>query len=718
MNDTNRNKKLNKRNITQKKNNTNYSYSLLSCSKLSKNIIKNKDIFNENTNNSSKNNYIIKKHLNSNFNKNINNKIINNSKEVIYSNMYFSLNSSVSNQKNEENMKCYHDNFNHKIVDKFATIEVKGRNNMGKIKRIQKKKNLNINNFKTLENNKINLIRNIKNNKEYRKMFNYLKLNNNKLINKTININNSINNTNNNISAFSNKNNENLTTISFKNKENKELGENNNKKKSNICKKFKNNNDNNFQLSNIKNKMYILDKCKAPTNYCLTEISHNLKNSPKKRIINMERNKRIQELNYIQDKKNKLNTIEIEKQKLIDESYNLYKRFCSLIKKQQKEYKEYDNFLKNEFNDNKNNQLKLKIFYNKLKKGGASNYFKLVKNINKKKSSQINGNLYEDKNKLLNNNIFNYYKNNSINKSIQKYFLLKTNEKNDKNKISKDNNNNNNYIFNKENNNQYSYSNKFVKTNKSINLNEINIKNFKDFRKLKLKNNNNNNKIFKLKKKNLSLNEIYNNKIKIPSQIDNKSAKDKNYINDNKNNYENNKYYDYIKYSSNFINKTNPSQNKKRLILKNRNTYKNFINEKDMQTKIQPQSSTNNKNLTLSYTMKFKSLSKLHELDDYIGPNQYSSIIIPSNNKKRVNRMISEEKERTLRKLRNEFKFFENKRNNEYYSQTKNREINDLDDYYNKKGLDKIILSSEKKSKYNKIKNRIYNNAFKSCKYK
>ena len=137
-----------------------------------------------------------------------------------------------------------------------------------------------------------------------------------------------------------------------------------------------------------------------------------------------------------------------------------------------------------------------------------------------------------------------------------------------------------------------------------------------------------------------------------------------------------------------------------------------------MQTKIQPQSSTNNKNLTLSYTMKFKSLSKLHELDDYIGPNQYSSIIIPSNNKKRVNRMISEEKERTLRKLRNEFKFFENKRNNEYYSQTKNREINDLDDYYNKKGLDKIILSSEKKSKYNKIKNRIYNNAFKSCKYK
>ena len=59
----------------------------------------------------------------------------------------------------------------------------------------------------------------------------------------------------------------------------------------------------------------------------------------------------------------------------------------------------------------------------------------------------------------------------------------------------------------------------------------------------------------------------------------------------------------------------------------------------------------------------------------------------------------------------------ENKRNIEYYSQTKNRELKDFDEYY-KKNLDRIVLSSEKKSKYNKLKNEIYDKAFKPCEYK
>ena len=79
--------------------------------------------------------------------------------------------------------------------------------------------------------------------------------------------------------------------------------------------------------------------------------------------------------------------------------------------------------------------------------------------------------------------------------------------------------------------------------------------------------------------------------------------------------------------------------------------------------------------------------------------------------------MISEEKERTLKRVRNMFEIMENKRNTEYYSQTKNREIKDLDEYYNKKDFDRIILSSEKESKYNSIKNKIYSEAFKPIKY-
>ena len=106
----------------------------------------------------------------------------------------------------------------------------------------------------------------------------------------------------------------------------------------------------------------------------------------------------------------------------------------------------------------------------------------------------------------------------------------------------------------------------------------------------------------------------------------------------------------------------------------------------------------------------------MHELDDYIGPNQYNDVFIPDNNRK-VMRMISEEKERTLNKIKNAFKFNEMRRNHEYYSQTKRREIKDLDDYYHKKDFDKLILSSEKKSKYFNLKDRLYYVAFKPFKY-
>ena len=79
--------------------------------------------------------------------------------------------------------------------------------------------------------------------------------------------------------------------------------------------------------------------------------------------------------------------------------------------------------------------------------------------------------------------------------------------------------------------------------------------------------------------------------------------------------------------------------------------------------------------------------------------------------------MISEEKERTLNRLKIAFKFNENRRNYEYYSQPKRREIKDLDEYYHKKDFDKLILSSEKKSKYFNLKDRLYYAAFKPFQY-
>ena len=679
-------KNLTKKNFSHK--NSNYSYSILPSlyhklynsslnnvtSKISRNIvgINNKNILGK-SKNLNGNNCIIKNGLNSQKNKNINNYTINNRpNDIIYNNLYFSLNNLVSNFEIGKKVKPNDNNINNNINDKFSTILIEKKHNLLKIKPKNNLAYKNANTNTNINSNKINLkVLNLNKNKIIKKL--KVNLKNRKLKNlsmKYINTNNDINNTN-SIYTFP-------TPIS----ENYDYqdNENNNKTtKNNIYKKLK--------LREINTKPQSIDRAKTPLNdYSLTQINPYIK-------IENNNIKTKKVFNYIENKKNILKSIEIEKQNLIEESYKNYKKYQYLIKKQQQEYKEYDKFLKKELNNNNRNQLNLQTFNNSLQKDGVQSYFKLVKR-NRNNNRCLTNDTAKEKNKLLDiNNYLNYNKNVSLKKSIQKYFVLKNNE----DKTLKDKNNflnenkHLNYIDSNGNNN--------LKLNKSNNINELKL-NIKILKYIQNKVYNN-----KFKSKNLSLNKIDISPFNKTGKI-NKTAKSVN--NSEKFNKYNNLQYKNIPNNNTF--KIGKKQ-KKRLILKNKNEYiKNTKEKRD----INNETLNNNKCPNLSVKIKYKSLSKL---EDYIGPNQYGSLVIPTNNRKKIYRMISEEKERTLKRVRNMFEIMENKRNTEYYSQTKNREIKDLDEYYNKKDFDRIILSSEKESKYNSIKNKIYSEAFKPIKY-
>ena len=695
MNNEGQIKNLANRNFPDMKKNSNKSYSLLPSyyHKINKNflynknskVIKNVKVNNQNNfgknNNFNRNNCIRKNGLDTNKRQNINNYTINNkSKDIIYNNLYFSLNNSISNSEIQKNMKFNNDILNNNENDKFSTFTIERKNNLLKInsKNLLQHKKINSNKFnlQVLSNN---LIQKLKVNIKNKKFCKNSTKNTKKLMNKYINTNNNINNPN---SRYI------FPTLSS---ENCPIQNNINNKTT------KNNSYKKFLLKGIKNKPLLIDRCKTPNNYySLTEINPiiNMKNK------NMINTKNSNDLNYIEKKKNILKSIEIEKQKLIDESYKNYKKYQYLIKKQQQECREYDSFLKKELNNNKNNQLKLRLFNNYLEKDGAQSYFNLVK-----KNRNLNQCLTNDivnEEKKLNNNYFKYNKNTSLNKSIQKYFLLKTNDK--ENEKPKDKNN---YIKNdKHNKNLDSSENKIMIVNKSSDINEFNV-NIKILKNIQ--NKFNNNKIYQFKTKNFTLNKLdispFNKTVKI--------SKTKKLI-DNGDNFKNDNNLEF-KNISNINTIKIVKKPKKRLILKNKNQYINNIKEKKL--------SINNESLNYSKTpsssvkMKSKYLSKLNELDDYIGPNQYGNLVIPPNHKKNICRMISEGKERTLKKVKKMFKILENKRNVEYYSQAKDRKIKDLDEYYKKKDFDKIILSSEKESKYNNIKNKIYSEVFKPIKY-
>ena len=680
MEENYRNKALMKRHTIKSKN-FNYSYSILPTSYYkvyNYKIVKSSNKKNKKTEiktfNLLGNNYTIKTNLNkkNNNDKKANNKTINNRKEIIYNNIYFSLNNSST----QNTIKVKYEKPKNNETKEFSTIQLKEKNYKHETsKKINnRKENIKLNKFNDnieyLRENKINLNKKKQNNINNSKNKNNININKNQISTdylKSIKIINSSIKTKYKDSSSNNINNKNYMI---------QKDTNYDKNQDNIYYIIKKNS----QLRSAKAKIDIFDNRKTPTNnyYHLTDVSPNV---PK---INNENN--MKKFSYIQNKKNIINSIELEKERLINESYQNYKKYLYLMKKQQKELKEYDNFLKKELNDNQDKQLKLKLFNSNLQKDGAKSYFTLVKSKNLRKS--LTNNIINEN--QLNNNLVKYNKNTaSINKSLQKYFSLNSN---DERKISKEKNNNIKTVTNNNNDFDNNY-NKIIKLNKSSNLKEfkINMKTLKKLRKLNLRNiqNKYNKNTFKTEDEYRTLKNI--NEIKSPNYIENK---DNNNI---------------------IVNESNEKEIKKRLIIKNKNIYKNYMKEKEFKLKTE---SYYNKPSSLFFNNKNNSLPKLKKLDDYIGINQYGSVIIPPNNKKKIYRMISEEKERTLNKLKNLFKFEENKRNNEYYSQTKNRETKNFDDYFNKKDLDKIVLSSDKKSKYNKIKNEIYYEAFKSCKYK
>ena len=313
----------------------------------------------------------------------------------------------------------------------------------------------------------------------------------------------------------------------------------------------------------------------------------------------------------------------------------------------------------NKFEKEKNylvgDEIKLKFFKKNVPE--LLNAFKLSKIISHKKSfsSKYNYNHSETQN------------------SLRKYFSLAPKDIDEKNKSKQAINYKDKIKYNKNKNSL------FLNQNSKLN---------KDFyRKIKIIKINRNN-IFKFKKKLSSTNDINKNLIKPLSILNYYESKDafnckkqrNKKINciDGKNNSRKGNHKKYITFSS-----------------------KDFIN---------------NKKFSFSHISKNESLNLLHNLDDYIGPNQYEKIIIP-NNKSKIMKKISERRKRVTNKKISIFKSEENKRNNEYYTKMKNLELTRGGEYYNSKDFDKLILSGEKNSKYFKMRKILYDSAFKKCKY-
>ena len=361
---------------------------------------------------------------------------------------------------------------------------------------------------------------------------------------------------------------------------------------------------------------------------------------------------------------NKKSKILLIKKKNVDN-----KKCTLLLKKKKIENKYSGNFLNTEIvqniknhkeNENtKNDLFQKKILYNspKNKSINLKVFFKL-KNIGHKHGKSLNYN----------------YNHSELQKSLQKYFSLTENDLIEKKKSKE-------LIYNKINKDNFQKNKKVLKGKAYINNNT----NIGTIRKINILNNKAPNKIllsFKQKSKELNFD---NNKIKNSQIVSNnriyltKYKHIKNIININKDNY--------IKAES----------TKMDISINNNNFFRN-------------------KKKFFNHNPKSQSLNLLYNLDDYIGHNQYKDVVIPDNRTKIIKR-ISIEKEKEMKKIKQIFNYEENKNNIHYkVSKDENRLIKTPDDYYNKKAFDKLILSGEKKSKNFKTRNLLYNTAFKSYK--
>ena len=377
-------------------------------------------------------------------------------------------------------------------------------------------------------------------------------------------------------------------------------------------------------------------------------------------ITEVNKINKINNFKYIKNKTHKLISIKKPKESLIN---NNCKQKLHFIKKHKQQHKEFDTLIKIDMIKNITNQKKLDKDKNELLRS------KIIFKFSKRKDNNISID-YSKLNKKINHvpvKSLNYNNNHSeLQKSLQKYFSLTP--KNLKGKISskeKNDDKKKNIFYNKIKLKENVAKNFYI-NEKQIKLINKNIKKGKD-------------KITKFKKKSFQLTFNNSNLIKSSDLHWNYINKigfenEKNILNSNKNNY-----------------KENKNKHKKTIT-----TEQNFINYKCS---------------FLKHSSKSKSLNIVYNLDDYIGPNQYDNMIIP-NHRRTVNQRLSSEKEKENKEFKKIFNTEGIKNSIEYYDKLKRRTNKTPDEYYNKKDLDKLVLSGEKNSQNYKIRNLLYNSVF------
>ncbi len=387
----------------------------------------------------------------------------------------------------------------------------------------------------------------------------------------------------------------------------------------------------------------------------------NINRKEKYNITEVNNNNKMNNLNYKKNHTYKLIWIKNKKESL---NNNNYKQKLHFIKKQKQEYKGFESFLKTDLikdirsqnlvDKDKNELLKHKIKFN--------NNFSMV-------YSKFNKNIRHAQAKSL-----NYNNNHSdLQKSLQKYFSLTKKDLEDKIPSKEINLKKNKNIF---------YNKIKLKENDSKNFNLID----KQIKKINYKKiNKGKDKITRFKKKYIQLTFDNNNLIK-SSDL----------------------YRNYIK-------KIGFEKEKKLLDIKNNNCSENKINHK--KTISTNPNYINYKSLFFKHSSKSKSLNIVYNLEDYIGPNQYENMIIPNHRRTIYQRLFSE-KEKEKKELKKIFNTEGIKNSTEYYDKLKNRSNKTSDELYNKKDLDKLVLSGEKKSKNYKIRNLLYNSVFNTNKLK
>ena len=410
-----------------------------------------------------------------------------------------------------------------------------------------------------------------------------------------------------------------------------------------------------------RNQLKIIGKESEKNDKLNNEYGKKINDKLKYNIIEFGRNKKLNIHKYIENKNIKLKSNENKKTSLINGNN---KQLLFIHMRQNQDTQELENFHKTEnFDDTINKKLfekdnKTKLLDNKIK-------FKISKRLN---NNSIECFKLDKKIRHVPVKSLNYNNNHSeIKKTLQKYFSLIPRDLIGKNssKENKDNKKENLY-YNKINTNE--------NESKNISLNDMQIKriNYK-------KNKRANHKVIKFKKKSIQINFDNNNLIKSSDLNGNYKNKltfenEKNILNTNKNYLINNK----------IIHKKTISANP------------NYMNYKS---------------LFLKHNSKSMSLNLVNNLDDYIGPNQYDNIIIP-NHTRTINQRISSEKEKEKKEFNKLLNTEGIKTNNEHYNKLRNRTNKTPDDYFNKKDFDKLILSGDKKSKYYKMRNLLYESVF------